>query len=204
MKIERLCPSGFMKKNLVSVLFIVSLCSSAVSENVAAQSMSVPAGKTVLSNGFFSATEWMDANKLEISDSLEIFVKRDDRYLYLGLRTPSSSHTGIDLFLATSEASRHHLHVSSALSEAVYSDSGWSNPKWEENTWWIANKIGLYQDDSGRRTSEPEGFEFQISLDMLNTRDLYLALHLKRPDLKYPTVIEDAGTSNWLRLLLDY
>jgi len=168
-----------------------------------AQELAVPAGSMVLSNGFFLTTEWADANRLEVSDSLEVFAKQDDRYLYLGIRTPRSSHTGIDLFIASTQNSRHHLHVSSALSEAIYSNSNWSDSKWEENTWWVANKIGLYQDDSGRRTSEPEGFEFQISLDKLKSNDVALALHLKRPDLKYPADLEDSSISNWLRLILN-
>ncbi len=182
--------------------FLVLLAVAGYSDEALAGSTqsAVVAGEAILANGFFALGEWDDAAALEPAEGLVIYTRWDDRYLYLGIRTGESSHTGLDLFLAGAADRQLHLHVSSALAEATMVDGTWSEQVWEGNRRWVANKIGLYQDEDGRRSSEPEGFEFQIDREMLMGEELHLALHLKRPERELPSAADREAFRDWIRI----
>jgi hypothetical protein len=155
-----------------------------------------------MTNGFFGSEEWDDALHIDLGGDIDLFAKQDLSYLYIGIRTGKVVHTGLDLYLAASEEMQTLLHVSSALAQASHNQE-WSDWLWEQNNSWVSNKIGLYHDGSNQCSSEPEGFEFQIHKDMIQSNVIHLALHLKRPEREIPSARDREAFINWIQLRID-
>ncbi|MCB1050055.1 MAG: hypothetical protein H6510_15090 [Acidobacteria bacterium] len=160
---------------------------------------SLPKGEPVLINGFLAENEWADA-WAQTYGPLQIRAKLCGPYLLLAVWEPGVVHTGLDLYMAEDPAKPRKFHVSSALCEAhLMPDGSWSE-KWENNRGWVANKIGLFQLDGARQTSQPEAFEFQFDRSLFAGTQIYLAVHLKRPETEWPG--DRSQTDQWFVLQL--
>jgi len=85
----------------------------------------VPSGKHILVNGKFPGHEWNDAFKKQVAEDLRLYLKQDEKYLYIGIEFLKEKHTGIDLYLADSPGNHRMLHISAALGEKEFVDSLW-------------------------------------------------------------------------------
>ncbi len=159
----------------------------------------VPAGKNVLPNGQFAPGEWADSVEVKAGETVALFFKQDAAYLYLGIKFMADMHTGIDLYLAEENGQRKKLHVSAALGEAEWKDGAWADIQWGKNALWTANSIGLISDQGERKVVPLEGFEFQISRDVLPGNTWRLIFHLTRPDLEFPSQAEENDITHWLK-----
>ena len=180
-------------------LFIVTVAHSA---SIFAQTLTARTGNVILANGFFSKSEWADASHIIVNERVVLYAKHDRNYIYIGIKTIDTTHTGLDLYIASGESKRILLHVSSALAQATYENGIWSEWQWEQNQKWIANKIGLYYDGEIQHCSEPEGFEFQIDKNMIDGKVIYLAMHLKRPEYLVPSLKDRESFNNWIQLII--
>jgi hypothetical protein len=167
---------------------------------VCAQTLDARSGQAIMPNGYFAPGEWADASKVTVDGGLIFYAKYDKNYFYLGIKREGIVHTGLDLYIATDAENRRLFHVSSALAEAMYKKAKWSEWIWEDNRQWAANRIGLYQDEEGRRNSEPEGFEFQFSREMIQGDAIFIAVQLKRPEHIYPPKKDREAFKNWLKV----
>jgi hypothetical protein len=159
----------------------------------------VPTGKNILPNGQFAPGEWKDAVEVKAAETVALYFKHDSAYLYLGIKFLAEMHTGIDLYLAEPGGGRKKLHVSAALGEAEWKDGSWADIQWGKNALWTANGIGLISDEGERKVVPLEGFEFQISRDVLPGNTWRLFFHLKRPDLEFPPQAEESEITHWLK-----
>lgn len=162
----------------------------------------VPAGRGILPNGQFQPGEWEDAAEIRTTANLAVYIKKDAAYLYLGIKFLAEMHTGIELYLAAPGGSRKRLHVSAALGEAEWKDGSWTDIQWGKNARWTANSIGLISDEGKRKVVPLEGFEFQVSRDLLPGSKWRLFFHLKRPDLLYPPGAGTEETAGWIEVAL--
>jgi hypothetical protein len=163
----------------------------------------VPTGKHILVNGKFPGDEWNDAFKKPVDEDLLVYLKQDEKYLYLGIQFLKVKHTGIDLYLADSPGNRRMLHISAALGEKEFVDSLWRDTVFGQNYLWTGNVINMYIEDGKSKIVEPDGFEFQIDKKMFSGKLWYVMMHLKRPEKIYPTLATNLDITQWLRINLD-
>lgn len=159
-------------------------------------------GANILPNGKFAHGEWGDATDVKLPDKLNIFMKQDSLYLYVGVQFIDTMHTGIDLYIAESKSSRKKLHVSAALGEMDFTDVAWSDWKWGANDLWVANSVGQIVEDGKQKVVPLEGFEFQIHKSLLPGKKWLTFLHLKRPELIFPTDGTQDNVINWMMIEL--
>jgi hypothetical protein len=180
-----------------------------ISGNMAAQQSQplviekIPTGKHIMVNGKFPGDEWNDALKKPMDEACLIFLKQDEKYLYIGIEFLKEKHTGIDLYLADSPGNRRMLHVSSALGEKEFVDSLWRDTVFGQNYLWTGNVINMYFEDGKNKIVEPDGFEFQIDKKMFPGKQWYVMMHFKRPEKIYPTSATDLDITRWFRINLD-
>jgi len=192
-----------MIRSCLFTLLLATVLTAVGSTAVRTQTFSVGTGEAVLLNGFFTEGEWEGASQLVLRDSVRLYAKQDENYLYIGIQTLQSTHTGLDFYMAAGPDRELLFHVSSAFADAVFENGSWSEWIWEQNRWWAANKIGTYYEEKNRRSSQPEGFEFQIDKAKIRWDLVYLAFHLKRPEYMIPSSQDREAFRNWIRLLLD-
>ncbi len=160
---------------------------------------SVPEGAPVLPNGRFDADEWADAAEVVAAGGTAVLVKHDARFVFVGVRFGATGHTGLDLYLAPEGAPARRLHVSAALGDATWSEPGWGELRWGENTDWTANSVGLITVDGRQQTVPSEGFEVVIARSAMPEGSFSLMVHLKRPDLVLPATADPERPATWLR-----
>ena len=187
-----------MKRYLQYFLFVLIADGICCSGDVRAQTDVPEATHVIMPNGFFAEGEWDDASKVDVEDGIKVYAKQDERHLYVAICAQDTAHTGLDLYIATNAESQLLFHVSSAFASATCENGEWSEWRWEQNRRWTANKIGLYHDGDKRCSSEPEGFEFQISKDMIHGEVVYVAFRLKRPPYEYPSEEDREAFNNWI------
>ena len=79
-------------------------------------SVSVPAGHTPVLDGRLGADEWRGAHRLSLAPEGEVFVRRDDAALYVGVRLLPSC---IPSLAVVRDGRVHVLHASASLGTAV-------------------------------------------------------------------------------------
>ncbi|MEW5794924.1 MAG: hypothetical protein AB1772_01060 [Candidatus Zixiibacteriota bacterium] len=163
--------------------------------------VSVPDGGCVLVNGFLGDGEWDSSASARLDADTEIRVHKDGSGLFLAIAFQGPRHTGVDLYLRSHERTRM-LHVSSALGEKVLDEGRWAEMSWGRNSWWSANVVGTIVEGDRQRFLEPEAFEFQLDRRELGA-DVYLFVHLKRPEKSLPLGVSQEAPEKWMRLRLE-
>jgi hypothetical protein len=164
--------------------------------------ISVPDGGCVLVNGFVDADEWHSSASVRLDQDTEIRVHKDGDNLFLAIVFLGPRHTGVDLYLRSGSQTRM-LHVSSALGEKVLEKGRWSELSWGRNVWWSANAVGVIAEGDHERVLEPEAFEFQLARRELGS-EVFLFVHLKRPEKLLPAGASAETTEGWVRLTLEW
>jgi|GEM_PF-1185608 len=167
-----------------------------------AAALHVPSGRGILPNGRLPVVEWVDAAAVSVAGPFELRLKQDDAYVYLGIRFTGDMHTGCELYLAAGTAPPRKLHVSAALGEAELGDAGWSDMRWGGNIHWTANAIGLIVVEGQRQVVPLEGFEFQMDKGMFAAKTWRLRIHLKRPDVFFPSASDPQQPGTWFAVSL--
>ena len=135
-------------------------------------------------------------------DSVEFFLKQDSQYVYLGIRSIDTNHTGIDLYLGDDHTARHLLHVSSAHGQKDLPDTAQAELRFGENRLWTANAVEVFYADDEQRIQAPELFEFQIDKQLIEGQVLRLFVHFKRPERMCPARAVADSTAGWLEFRL--
>lgn len=77
-------------------------------------SLEVPAGngRPVLLDGLFAAGEWDDALRVPVHERVELLLKRNSGYLFLGLKFKDALGVIVDLWLTSDDETVCQMHSS--------------------------------------------------------------------------------------------
>jgi hypothetical protein len=188
----------------------------------------IPEGKggPVLLDGLFSPREWEDAKRVDLHESVSLFLKTLGGHLFIGIKISPFRTSTVDLFISPDGKSIHHLHASAQISERLVNENSgrWDNPSfiWGQAVDWQANEIRWDQEKmqalikEGQSEGEAQemsiftydGFEFQIRQSKFGTGDwlfrieVPVAPHFDRP-VVYPPATGMKSTTGWARLKLE-
>jgi hypothetical protein len=164
----------------------------------------IPHGQGILLNGFIGSEEWDDQNVLitALCDTVEFRLKQDSQYVYIGVRSLDTNHTGIDLYLGGATEPWHLLHVSTAHSQADLAASAGQESIFGQNRLWAANVVQMFFEDDERRIVAPELFEFQIGKEMIKETIFRLMVRFKRPARACPAGAKPDNPSEWIEFSL--
>jgi hypothetical protein len=180
-------------------------------------------GRPLLIDGIFSPGEWDDALKIQIRPDLQLLLKKNSGFVFLGLKYSPFTLSVVDLFISPDDKTVHQLHVSAQLGERLLAGvAGMESPFiWGATSDWYANEIrwdaqkaeALMKEgkDAGAAQKAAlyryEGFEFQIRQSKFGTDQWLIRLESPMaPDWSTPVVFPAAtslaSTEGWLKLLL--
>lgn len=189
-----------MRNNIFTFLLAVSFVSILYCQNDLGR---IPYGKNILANGIIETEEWKDSKQRKLTEDISLYIKQDTQYIYIALEFLKEKHTGIDLYVGTSNNNIWMLHTSSTLSDRKYENNKWSDSRWILQSEWTSNTVGIFMNDKGERsTIEPSGFEYQIKKSTLSSDTFYIRCHLKRPEKILPINIIDTSVVDWLKFRL--
>jgi hypothetical protein len=187
-----------MKKSIgVFILLAIGYCSNAYAQD----KIQVPRGKAILIDGKFSAGEWQDAAEKTVSDSVKLYVKTSEHYVFICVRLMAENSFFVDLYLSTSNKEIHNLHASAKLGERLLKENDYPEWQWWNNRDWSANVSRVLSFDE-RKFLPDEVKEFQISRERfkgnqwLTMFEIYTGGTAKA----FPTNTTNKKTENWLLL----
>lgn len=179
--------------------------------------------RPVLIDGQISADEWQDAQKIALDDRNEMYLKSDQFYYYIALKSSMEKPIYYDLFFEIS-GKLVNVHASSQLGDRVLPDTSWSDrePKtrWGFNQGWIANTVKFDREklrqlraegvegDLFQQTLLPyDGMEFQFSKEEWQLGNALVRVEVRgmtsREDFKegiFPENSQRKDTAQWYRL----
>lgn len=182
-------------------------------------------GRPILIDGIFSLGEWDDALKIQIRPDLQLLVKKNAGFVFLGLKYSPFTLSVVDLFISPDDKTVHQLHVSAQLGERLLADAlgAGADPPfiWGATSDWYANEIrwdaqkaeALMKEgkDAGEAQKAAlyryEGFEFQIRQSKFGTDQWLLRLESPMPPdwstpVVFPMSTSLASIEGWLKLIL--
>ncbi len=182
-------------------------------------------GRPILTDGIFSPGEWDDALKIQIRPDLQLLVKKNAGFVFLGLKYSPFTLSVVDLFISPDEKTVHQLHVSAQLGERALGGAAGAGEGpsfiWGATSDWYANEIrwdakkaeALMKEgrDAGEAQQAAlyryEGFEFQIRQSKFGTDEWLVRLESPMaPDWSTPVVFPAATSlasiKGWLKLIL--
>jgi hypothetical protein len=181
-------------------------------------------GRPILTDGIFSPGEWDDAMRFQIRSDLQLLLKKNGGFVFLGLKYSPFLLSVVDLFISPDGRTIRQLHVSAQLGERPCGGAGGAGEGppfiWGDTVDWYANEIrwdaGKVQalmkegKDAGEAQQAAvyryEGFEFQIRQSKFNTDEWLIRLESPMPP-EWSKVVFPEGTSlasmkGWLKLVL--
>jgi hypothetical protein len=179
----------------------IAICILA-SEGAADEARAIPYGAGILPNGFVGEKEWADAAWIELYDNVMLYISQDSQYIYVGIHSTDTTHTGIDLYLQTDRSCRYRLHISSAHGQSEMCDTVWTDMDYCENRRWTSNIVESIFVDGKTEYIAPEIFEYQIERNLIPGSELRLMIHLKRPEKIVPSGATVDSTEEWLGIRL--
>jgi hypothetical protein len=130
----------------------------------------VPQGSAVMIDGKLSPGEWSDAKEFPLSNGVDLFVKRHERFLLIAVEFPAGIYGFTDLFINRNL----DLHASAKLGERARASNGeWSAWKWWNNDGWVAN-VSRVDEFAGPKLIAESVREYQIDLDRFSSREIQL------------------------------
>ena len=183
-------------------------------------------GKPVLLDGIFSPGEWEDARKIDINQNVDLFIKKYQGHVFIGVKTTPYKTFVVDLFISPNGKTIHHLHTSAQICERlVHENSGpWDNPSfiYGYSKDWYANEIRWDNEkmqeliNKGKSRNEAQemsyfkydGYEFQIKQSKFPSDQWLLRIEVPiSPEWDKPVIFpsgtEMTSTKGWIRLEWD-
>ncbi len=186
----------------------------------------VPHGGTpVMTDGVFSLGEWDDAARIEVNDSLSLYLKQNQGHAFVGVRSPDLVVPVFNLFISPAEGRVHQLHISAQIGERALdtSSADAEDPDfvWGYSPQWYANEIRWDERrlreivESGAKSRDDafpdvifpyDGAEFQIKQSKYNAGEwrlrLEIAWHSAYDDpLVFPPGTARKDTDGWMTLV---
>jgi hypothetical protein len=181
----------------ICALLAIVLCASSQAQN----KVRVPRGKAILIDGKFSPDEWKDSAEIVLSDSVKLYVKTSDQYIYLCVRLMTAKNFGLDMYVSDSTKEIHNLHASAKLGERQLKDNDYPEWQWWTNRDWAANvsRVNSFEE----RTFLPDEVkELQISKQRFKGKQWLTMFEIQTRDNTkgFPAKASNKKTENWLLL----
>ncbi len=161
----------------------------------------VPRGRYVLVDGKLGPGEWSDATRVVASDSVTLFLKRDDRYLFVALQPSVRAFFSVDLYFDRGrDAPILDLHASAKLGEREGTFGQWPEWVWWNNRAWAANvaRVATFEP---REFLADEAKEYQIEIGQFGARRVWLSADVQAGDKTQS--IPSNGTARYGRYWLE-
>ncbi len=187
-----------MKKcRIIFILLALGLCSNSYAQD----RMQVPRGKAILIDGKFSASEWQDAAEKTVSDSVKLYVKTSEQYVYICVRLMKEDFFAVDMYLSTSNKEIQNLHASAKLGERLLKGNDFPEWLWWNNRDWSANVSRVLTFEE-KKFLPDEVKEFQISRERFKGNQwlMMFEIHTSDSTKAFPTNTTNKKTENWLLL----
>ncbi len=179
--------------------------------------------RPILTDGKISAEEWQDAQKIVLDDRNDMYLKSDQFYYYIALKSSMEKPIYYDMFFEIS-GELVNVHASSQLGDRVLPDTSWTDqePKtrWGFNQGWVANTVKFDREklrqlraegvegDLFQQTLLPyDGMEFQFSKEAWQLENALVRVEVRgmtsREDFKegiFPADSKRKDTANWHQL----
>lgn len=193
----------------VSPLRLVALLSlwpfrAGVAQTASAPPLAIPAGLSVLPDGRIEPEEWRDAREIVAAPDVRLYLKRDERFLYVAVVRSQPAIFGVNLYLRTDGAAESlNLHASAKLGERRGRTGTWPEWTWWNNAGWAAN-VARGESFEERRFLPDTAKEFQIRLSRLPARSFALSVDLETATGSIPLLAEapERDGMHWLALKL--
>jgi len=181
-------------------------------------------GKPILIDGIFSPGEWDDALKINIRPNIQLLLKKNAGFVFIGVRYSPYTLAVVDLCISPDGKAIRQLHVSAQLGERLLNDTPGpdDDPEfvWGDTTGWYANEIrwnagkaqALMKEGKSRDEAQEaslykyDGFELQIQWSKFGSDEWLVRLESPLPPdwtkpIIYPEGTDAASTRGWLRLM---
>lgn len=180
-------------------------------------------GRPILIDGIFSPGEWDDALKISIRPNVELLLKKNAGFIFVGIRYIPFRIAVVDLFISPEGETIHQLHASAQLGERILNETpGISDDPefvWGDTAGWYGNEIrwsevkmrALMKEGKSQGEAQMaalykyDGFEFQIRQSKFGSREW--RVHLETPTgpdwtktTVFPEGTDAASTAGWLKL----
>ena len=202
-----------MKEMNMRLLFFLTILN--LSNALGQTNILVPHGIPVMIDGDFTGKEWNDGKVITIQDSIKLFFKQTEEFVFIGIEPPKKGYNGgwIDLYLSEGENNIFNLHASRKLGERKLTNGKWEDwDKWWTNKGkWKANYIRPDDIEENGKTKaiqlKDDGWEYQIRKDKFgkgNWRILFeISIVLNGfKNIKYPNELTTEA-KNWLVLTFE-
>lgn len=182
------------------VFVLVAICVLSAPRAYADEDVTIPYGAGILPNGFVGEEEWADAARVELGNDVVLYMSQDSQYIYIGIRSTDTTHTGIDLYFQTDRSCQYRLHISSAHGQSEKCDTAWTVMDYCENRRWASNIVESIFVEGKTEYIAPEVFEYQVEKSLVPGSDLRLMIHLKRPEKIVPRGATVDWTGEWFTI----
>ena len=182
-------------------------------------------GARVLTDGIFSPGEWDDALTIDLRPGIQLLLKRNAGFVFIGVRYSPFTLSVIDLFISPDGEAIHQLHVSAQMGERLLTRAPGAAEApefvWGATADWYANEIRwnerklqtLVRDGQSRDEAQLaslyryDGFEIQIRQSKFSSDEWLVRLESPAsPDWAHPVVYpagtDTESTRGWLKLML--
>ena len=102
---------------------------------------------TIITDGQIENVEWVDAKRITLSekDSVYLFAKQNDKFIFLAIRTPFRMISYVDMYFDYGDNYIHNIHSSSQLGERILVDTAWNDQSptfhFGRSDQWYANEM---------------------------------------------------------------
>lgn len=160
---------------------------------------------SVMIDGRFEPKEWERALKLNVNDSISLYVKQDAVNLYwcLYAATPRPALMAVDFYLSQGQ-SLLNLHASAKLGERQWANNTYGEWVWWNNAAWWATvaRIDVFEE---RKFLRDEAKEFQLRKSRFGEKEYRLMFEMVYPanlKMTYPAAADTISATNWVHLQL--
>jgi len=193
---------------MLSIIAVFAVAASLAGGDASAKDQreinAVPYASGILPNGYIGDGEWDTARVLHIQtpERIDLRLKQDSQYVYIGIHSTDTVHTGIDLYMADTRGHRRVLHISAAHGQCENLDSANPGLVFGINRLWTGNIVENYWEEGKEYFVAPEIFEFQIDKRFLPQSSFRMLIHLKRPQKISPADAVIDAVDNWFEFTM--
>ncbi|WP_222983870.1 hypothetical protein [Flagellimonas meishanensis] len=179
--------------------------------------------RPILIDGQINRAEWADAQSLDIDDNNVLFLKEDDYYFYMAVKSGLVKPLYIDMFVNIGD-SIVNIHASSQLGDRILKDTLWtdSSPEtlWGQNKFWTSSIVKFDRKKMEKLRSENfegniyshttipyDGFEFQFEKSYWKLKPSKLRIEIRNmigpegfKDVVFPKNSERMNSENWFNI----